>query len=192
MFEELCVWVGRGGWEGIKHIPHFHVKLRGGRHAYSLCPCRYKECDGVLFAVTTCIRQFCACSTNIQGNIALRETGAALEGSTKLAIPPKILQSMMRGRNQSFFRKKFSNRSNLINKSIIICRGLVCPSVRVMVTVRLLREFSWASGRCGGYLEAGLWLNNWNKLSVYTTPCRLCVCMQRSRKKRKARGDFTV
>ena len=62
---------------------------------------------------------------------------------------------------------KSSYRSNLINKWIIIYRGLVCPSVRVLVTARLLREFGCARGRCEGYLEAGLWLNNWNKLSVY-------------------------
>ena len=69
------------------------------------------------------------------------------------------------------------------NKCIIICRALVCPSVWVLVTVCLLREFGSARGR---YLEAGLWLNNWNKLCVCTTPCHLCACMQQSKMKCKA------
>ena len=46
--------------------------------------------------------------------------------------------------------KNFSNRSNLINKCIIICSGLVCPCVRVLVSVLLLSEFGSAGGRSGG------------------------------------------
>ena len=42
-----------------------------------------------------------------------------------------------------------------------------------------------------GYLKVGLSLNNWNKLSVYMTPC-LCTCMQRFKKNSKACGDFTL
>ena len=80
---------------------------------------------------------------------------AALVGSSKLAIHLKILEPMMRVRNSSFFRKKNSNRFNLINKCIIICSGLVYPSVRVLVKMRLLREFGCSRGRCRGVFGGG-------------------------------------
>ena len=89
---------------------------------------------------------------------------------------------------KSFLPQKSSNRSNLINEYISICSGLVCPSVRVLVTVRLLREFRCARSRWRGVSRGGALINKWNKLSVYMTPCHLCACMQRFKKKRKAHG----
>ena len=81
----------------------------------------------------------------------------------------------------------FSNRSNLIKKFIIICRGLVYPSVRVLVPVRMLREFGYSRGKCGVVYRGGALINNRDKLSVNTTPW-LYVCMQRFKKKCKVRG----
>ena len=85
--------------------------------------------------------------------------------------------------------KKSSNCSNLINKCKRICRGLGCPSVRVLVTVRLLRECGYSWGRCGRLFRGGTLINNCNKLCVYMAHW-LCACMKLFKKKRKARSLF--
>ena len=112
--------------------------------------------------------------------------GAALEGSRKLAIPQKFYNQWCELETNHSSVKIFSNRSNLINECIIICRGLVCPSVRVLVTVRLLREFGWSRGRCGGIFRGGDLIKIWHKVSVYTA-LYVCACIQRFKKKREAR-----
>ena len=62
----------------------------------------------------------------------------------------------------------------------------VFASVRVLVTLRLLREFEWSRGRWRGVSRGGALINNWNKLSVYTR--RTVVCAHEcSDLKRKAR-----
>ena len=65
---------------------------------------------------------------------------------------------MVRVKNYHSSVKKSSNHSKLIYKFIIICRGIVHPYVRVLVTVRLLKSLDARGAGMEGYLEAGLLL----------------------------------
>ena len=56
----------------------------------------------------------------------------------------------------------------MITTKNTICRGLVYPPVRILVTLRLLREVGYSRGKCEVVYRGGALINNRNKLSVYT------------------------
>ena len=63
--------------------------------------------------------------------------------------------------------KNLQTAPNLLINSSIICRGLICPSVWVMVTESLLGKFRRPWSGCRGYLEAWLWKKNKRYNEVY-------------------------